>query len=290
MVKAVLLLSLLLPGIVAAETALLEVSFLPLQEAEAIVKSQLSPSGTIASLPSRRILLVNDDASHVDRARALLKRLDAPAQQYSANLELVSLSDDQARSIRTDARLPGGWIRIRLSESAQSASSRKQYNLLLTSNRQGTIESGIIRSYHQQVRQWLAGYSVITVNSTELIPITSGFYATVRPAGDGMVNVQIVPWMRQQKSDRGRQGNAEVLVDPGAQQTAPVRLNRNPVARQNQSIEMAGAATEVTIAVGETITIAANDEEAELLGDALLSSGSSISKKSFAIRLRIEQR
>jgi len=296
MVKAVLLLSLLLPGIAAAETALFEVYFLPLQEAETIVKSQLSPSGTIASLPSRRILLVNDDARYVDRARALLKRLDAPAQQYSANLELVSLSDEQARSIRADARLPGGWIRIVLAESNQQISARKRFSLHLTSNRQGIIESGTIKPYLQQTRQWLAGYGVINRHSVELVPITSGFYATVQPAGEGMVSVRIVPWVRNQRANSGTEGNSEVLIDlspanaPRQAPNAPVRLNANPAMNRNQAIEMVGAATEVTMPVGETVTIAANNEEAKLLGDALFSSGSSIDKKSFAIRLRIEQR
>jgi len=290
MVREVLLLSLLLPGIAAAETALLEIYFLPLQEAEAIVKSQLSPSGTIASLPSRRILLVNDDARHVDRARVLLKRLDAPAQQYSANLELFSLSDEQARSIRTDARLPGGWIRIVLAESNQQISARKRFSLLLTSNRQGIIESGAIKPYLQQTRQWLAGYGVINSHSVELVPITSGFYATVQPAGEGMVNVRIVPWMRNQRANSGTEGNSEVLIALGAANAPRQAPNTNPTMNQNQAIEIVGAATEVTMPVGETVTIAANDEEAKLLGDALFSSGSSINKKSFAIRLRIEQR
>ncbi|MDT8375675.1 MAG: secretin N-terminal domain-containing protein [Mariprofundaceae bacterium] len=286
---ALLLLSLWLPGIALAETAIFEIHYLPLQEAKTIVKSQLSKSGTIAALPSRGILLVNDDARHIDQARRLLKRLDAPATQYTATLELLSLNEEQARFIKTSARLPGGWIRIVLAESAQSASSRKQYNLLLTSGRQGSIESGIIQPYRQQTRQWLAGYGIIAVNSVELVPITSGFNATAAPAGEGMVNVRIVPWMREHREDSGREGNTEIVINPGAA-NAPVRLNANQAMHRNQGIEMAGAATEVTIAVGETVTIAASNEEAGMLGDALLSGGSSGSKKSFAIRLRIEQR
>jgi len=228
-----------------------------------IIASQLSPSGTIATLASRRIVLVSDDSGNVEQARALLKRLDVAARQYSVNLELFSLSDDQARSTRAEARLPGGWIRVAVAASRQHASTRSQFSLRLTSGSEGSLESGTIQPYRRQTKQWLAGYGVIRTNSVELIPITSGFYATVRPAGEGHVNVRIVPWMR---------------------------LNSSPDTNQNRIIEMAGAATEVTIPIGENITIAATDEEASLLGDAMLASGSSTGKRSFAIRLSVEQR
>jgi len=296
--KLLLVGSLLLPLSALAETAVLEINYLPLNEAESIVKSQLSPSGTVTAMPSRRIIVVNDRASNIQQAKALLKRLDVQAVQYSANLELMTLDDEQSRSIRTSAQLPGGWTRVSMNDSQMHASSRKQFTLYLTSGSEGSVESGTIQPFHQQTKQWLAGYGVINAHSVELVPITSGFHATVHPAGKGMVTVRIIPWMRNQRGNDGLQGNTEVLVDLGATNAPrqapngaePIRLNANPAPNQNQVIEMAGAATEITIPVNETITIAANSEEAELLGDALLSSGSTIGKKSFAIRLRVDQR
>jgi len=293
-----LLFLLLLPVIAMAETEVLEINYLPLNEAESIVKSQLSPSGTIATMPSRRIIVVNDRTTNIEQAKALLKRLDVQAVQYRANLELMTLDDEQSRSLRTSVQLPGGWIRISMNDSQMHTASHKQYSLYLTSGHEGSFESGTIQPFHQRTKQWLAGYGVINTHSLELVPITSGFHATVQPAGNGMVNVRIVPWMRSQRGTPGRQGNTEVLIDLGAttnprqapNSNAPVHLNANPVIIQGQVIEMAGAATEVTIPVGETVTIAANSEEAELLGDALLSSSSTIGKKSFVIRLRVNQR
>jgi hypothetical protein len=291
------LIFLLFPMVAAAETAVLEISHLPLQEAESIIKSQLSPSGSVTSMASRSMVIINDHAANIEQAKALLKRLDVAAKQYSANLELTSLNDEQSRSIRTEARLPGGWIIVSLTNNRSHASSRRQYNLYLTSGREGTIESGTIQPYQQATRQWLAGYGVISSSSVELVPITSGFYATVRPAGNNMVTVRIVPWMRNLRGNTGVQGNSEVLIDLGsanAPQQAPgnnaaLRLNATPTARQNEPIEMIGAATEVTIPVGETIAIAASDQEAALLGSALLSGSSSIGKNSFVIRLKVDQ-
>ncbi len=288
----------LLPMVAMAETAVLEIRYLPLNEAESIVKSQLTPTGTVATMPSRRILVVNDRTTNIEQAKALLDKLDVQAAQYSANLELMTLNDGQSRSIRTSAQLPGGWVRVSMNDSRIVASNRKQFSLHLTAGLKGGIESGTIQPYLQKTKQWLAGYGVINAHGVELIQVSSGFHATVRPSGKGMVTVRIVPWMRNQRSHGVLQGSTEVLVDLGATNapkqaphgTAPVRLNASPVMNQGELIEMAGAATEITIPVGETVTIAANREEAELLGDALLSSGSAIGKKSFAIRLRVSQR
>lgn len=296
--KSLLPLLLLLPTLALAETAVVEVSHLPLQEAESIVKTQLSPSGSVTAMTSRGILIINDHTSNIKQAKTLLKRLDVAAKQYSANIELITIQDDSNRSITTSARLPGGWIRINMAGSKTRLSNRKSYSLYLTSGSQGTIESGTIQSYRQSTKQWLAGYGVIRSNSVELVPITSGFHATVSPAGEGQVHLRITPWMRNLRGDSTIQGNTEVLIDLGTtnnpQQApsgaAPVRLNANPAMKRNRVIEMAGAATEITIPVGESVTIAANSEEAELLGDALLSSGSMIGKKSLAIRLRVDQR
>jgi len=296
--KLLLLASLLLPGVAAAETATFEILFLPLQEASDVVKSQLSTSGSVATLPSRRILVVNDDTRHIEQARKLLKQLDQPAPQYQLYLELLSLSDDQIQSIKTGARLPGGWIKVALNDSEHRLSSRKRFNLRLTSTRPGTIESGIIQPYRQQTKQWLAGYGVIKTHSVELVSITSGFHATARRTGEKKVIIRITPWMQNQRENEGIRGETEALIDLGSTHTprqapsgdAPVRLNATPAINKRQAIDIAGAATELTILIGESVVIAANSEEASLLGSALLSSGSSTGKKSFAIRLKVEKR
>ncbi len=293
------LLPLLLPRTALAETAILEINYLPLQEAESIVKTRLSPSGTVAAMPSRRILVVTDHSPNIAQARSLLRQLDVEARQYRTTLELFSLDKEQARSLQTSVRLPGGWIRARMKNSSYRSTNRKQFTLQLTSSREGSVESGTIRPYHQHTRQWLAGYGVIHAHSVELVPITSGFHATVHPAGEGMVHVRIVPWMKSLRDEPAAEGETEVLIDLGdtgnpkrqPDRQASVRLNANPtpnpIDQQSGVIEIAGAATEVTIPLGETITIATNSSEAEMLGDALLSTGTTIGKKSFAIQLRV---
>jgi len=47
-----------------AETATVEVLHLSLQEASDAVKSQLSRQGAVARLPSRQMLVIQDDRTH----------------------------------------------------------------------------------------------------------------------------------------------------------------------------------------------------------------------------------
>jgi len=293
-----LLFCLLLPFQALAETAILEIEHLPLNEAQSLVQSQLSPSGSVTAMPSRNIIVVNDNSASIRNAKAILKKLDVPAKQYRATLELISLSEQQSRSLKTTAQLPNGWVQVSVDDSHHHQTSRRQYTLALTSGRAGNIESGTLQPYQQHIRQWLAGYGIIDSHSVNLVQVTSGFYATVRPAGEGKAHVRIVPWMKNLRGNPAIQGQTEVLIDLGntnnpqqpPNNQAPVRLNANPALQQNRMIEIAGAATEVTIPIGETITIAANSSEAEMLGDALLSTGSTTGKESFAMRLRVNQR
>ncbi|MDX8403625.1 MAG: type II and III secretion system family protein [Mariprofundaceae bacterium] len=288
------------PQLLLAETATLEIYYLPLHEAEAVVKSQLSKTGSVAILSSRRILVINDDPQHIEQAKKLLKRVDQPVQQYTLYLEFFSIKENQAQSITTSAHLPGGWARITVEDNRQHISTKKRFNLHLTSNNQSSIESGSIVPYRQQTKQWLAGYGVIRANSVEMIPITSGFFANVRSATSDQVHIHIEPWMRSQHTNTEIRGETEILFGLGATHApqrppsnqAPIRLNAKPSSNQhiNQAIEIAGAATELTIPLGETVTIMAYDKEAEMLGKAMLSSSSNVDSNRFVITLRVEER
>jgi len=289
---------LLFPQLLLAETATLEVFHLPLHEAEAAVKSQLSEHGSVVTLPSRRMLIVTDSSKHIREARNLLKKLDVAAPQYAVSLEIMYIRDEQMQALNTEAELPGGWIKLALTDKTVRNSRRQSFNLQLTANRKGSIETGTLQPYRQHVRQWLAGYGLTSAGSVELLSVTSGFFADVRPAGSGRVHLRIEPWMRNQRASVGIRGETEILPDLGTTGAprlspsgqAPVRLNANPAMSQNGVIEIAGAATELTIPLGKTVTIMSHDKEAAMLGEALLSGNSTTGTNHFVIRLLVEQR
>ncbi len=295
--KLSLLACLVCPQPLIAETAMLEVYHLPLNEAEAAVKTQLSKNGSVTILSSRRTLIINDESRNIQEARKLLKQLDVAAPQYSVYLKMLHFQNSQLKATHTEAVLPGGWIRLNLEDKNLRSSNKQSFNLHLSANHNGSIEVGTLQPYRKHIRQWLANYGLISSNSVDLVSVTSGFIARVRPADSGHVHIRITPWMRNQRGRTNIEGKTEILIDLGTttaplkapSRNAPIRLNANPSSNQNKPIEIAGAVTELTIPLGKTIAIMANDKESEMFGEALLSSSSNIGSNRFAIKLRIEQ-
>jgi len=283
-----------------AATEVVEVYFLPLQEAADAARSQLSDDGKVASMPSRRILIIDDDKAHLKKATALLKRLDHPPGQYTVflNIETIQSAQSQLASATGSTmpdQLPGGWIRIALQSRAQDSANRQSFQLRISGNRPGSMETGTLRSFSRETRLWLSGYGLIQSTSVEIIPITSGFHITIQAVGANRVRVRIVPWMKRTVAQI--QGQHEILLGLGTtnkpamppSNVGNMRLNAQPVLNDNPAIELAGAATELVIPVDKSVTIAAWNREAEKFGAALLSRYSSIGKRQLVIHLRISK-
>jgi len=252
-----------------AATDIIEVYFLPMQEAADVARSQLSGNGKVAVIPSRHMLLIDDDPAHIQKAKAWLKRLDYPPGQYTA---YVSIEDIRSGTNNTSnvsgyvvlETLAGGWLKVKLQHQQFRSGQRQSFQLRVSSNHSGSIETGVIRSYSRETRLWLSRYGVVYANSVELVPVTSGFNITATPAGADKVRVKITPWMRRAIENRLSSDEAPV-------------------------IEIAGAATELIIPVDKSVTIAASNQEAGKLATALLSRSSSTGKRQFVIHLRVSK-
>lgn len=243
-----------LPATAWAETATLQIDHLPLDEAAQVVRSQLSPTGSVTTLPSRRLLIISDTPAHVRQAKTLLQKLDRPLQQYRIQVEIIEVERSKLLQAGiTSLRLPGGWIRAELHAQAGHRNYRKAFSLLTASNRKGEIEAGTLQPFLQRTRQWLADYGVIESQSVELVPVTSGFHVEASPAANGQVRIRITPWARR----KGR-GN---------------------------TIELAGASTELVVPLKREITIAASSGEAENYGRLLLSGRSGNRSSELLIKL-----
>ncbi len=291
--------ALLMPAQAATETV--SIHFLSMHEAAEVAKSQLSETGQVAVVTSRRLLILNDDQAHIKKAMELLKQLDQMPAQYTAHVSIEELSESHSKqagiaSARASlGALPGGWLRIRIKNKQYQSSNRQTFQLRVTANKPGNFEVGSIQPRRLETRQWLSSYGLIRQNSVELVPITSGFRVLLWPAGKDQVRVRLVPWM--QRASRQLQGEEEMLLDLGSTNTpatppsnsAALRLNASPKLQHQQAIELAGAATELSVAVGEEITIAASTHEAEILAHALLSRHSSAGHKQLVIHLRVDR-
>ena len=290
--------ALLMPAQAATETV--SIHFLPMHEAATAAQSQLSSTGQVGVLKSRRLLILNDDQAYIKKAMELLKRLDQMPAQYTAHVSIEELTESHSNragisSAQIDlGELPGGWLRISLENQQHRSSNRQAFQLRVTANKPGSFKVGNIQPTRLATRQWLSGYGLIRQNSVELVPITSGFRILLWPAAENKVRVRLVPWM--QRASRQIQGEEEMLLDLGSTNTpatppsnaAALRLNASPRLQKQQAIELAGAATELTVAVGEEVTITASNHEAEMLGRVLLSRHSSTGHKQFVIHLRVD--
>jgi len=282
----------------SAASDLLEVYFLPLQEAADAVKTQLSDQGRVAAIASRRVLIVDDDRAHIERAKRLLKRLDHPAGQYTV---FVSLEDVAAQRYSQSAAavhamagsLAGGWIRLQAAHQQSDSRHRQSFQLRISARRSASMEVGAIHALNRQTRLWLAGYGIVRADSVEMVPVTSGFHVTVAPAGADRVRVHVVPWMRRAAAQvRGRHELLFGLGTTSRPATPPsgradMRLNARPELQAQPVIEIAGAATELLMPLDQSVTIAASNREAGQLGHALLSRYSSAGERQFVIHLRV---
>ncbi|MDQ6956716.1 MAG: type II and III secretion system family protein [Mariprofundaceae bacterium] len=277
-----------------AATETIEVYFLPLHEAVQAVKTQLSNEGKVIEINSKRMLLIDDKPAHIQKAKALLKRLDQPEAQLTVQVNIEDVSDLKESSMTGGASissLSGGWVQLAVGQQLRHASHRSRYQLRVSANKPGRIETGVVQSFNREMRLWLSGYGVVQRRSVELIPITTGFYIRARLAGDGLVHVRIVPWMKR-SSQSGLDDNQDVLIGLGSNATPAIsdsylRYNANPVSKKNKEITIAGAATELTIALGEEVIIAAVDHDAKMLGEVLLGRYSKIGKRQFVMRLKV---
>ena len=288
-----------MPAQAATET--ISIHFLPMSEAASIARSQLSATGQTAIVESRRLLILNDDQAHLKKAKQLLKRLDQMPAQYTAHVYIEEISESHSNRAGISSayikpqQLSGGWLRVGLKNKQHRTSNRQLFQLRITASEPGNFEVGNIQPVQLQMRQWLSGYGLIRQNSIELVPITSGFKVLVWSAGKNLLRVRLVPWM--QKSNPQLQGQEEMLLDLGSankpatppSNTAALRLNASPRLQNQQVIELAGAATELTVTAGEEVTIAASNHEAEMLGQALLSRHSSTENRQFVIRLKVDK-
>ncbi len=280
-----------------AATEIVNVNFLTLQEAANAARSQLSDAGKVAAIPSQRLLIIDDDALHINRAKALLQKLDHAPRQYTAHVTIESMKVNSRNALHTSGQasfgqLSGGWINVQLQQRTQHSSHKQSFQLRISGQQKGSIETGTIQSFTRATRLWLSGYGVVQANSVELIPVTSGFHITATPVGTDQVRVRIVPWM--QRLQDSVQGQQEMLLDLGTSNAplipgnnANLRFNAQPRIAQQPVIELLGAATELVIPIDQQVTIAAATQEAEKLGSALLSSASSVGKRQFVMRLHV---
>jgi Bacterial type II/III secretion system short domain len=276
----VLLLAFLLPALclhstpARAETDTIEVMYLPLDEAAAAVQSQLSAAGRIAQLPSQRLLIVSDDAAHIEKARELLRRLDTPPTQLAVQVGISGQSEAAAGAVSVAGlALPGGWVRIEAAAGSRSGRNTKQFMLRTSSGADGHIEAGEIRAVQQSVRQYLSAHGIVRESNVALLDVTAGFDVRATLLAGNEVRLNIRPW----------------LMDAAPHAGGMPSTGRRHGPDTPQRIMVAEAATEVTVKLGEQVTLAASDSAANEFSTVLLGLGSQRSEQHLVISVSVSK-
>jgi len=280
-------------------TTTIEIRNLPLQEAASVAKSQLSQQGTVMKLPSRHMLLIQDDAAHTKRARALLKRLDVTAPQLRVQVRLVEreMKDNSELKIQ-GFTLPGGWVRIRANRKTQADDQQQLVRLHITSGKYGRIEAGHVQAIRPSVLHFMRRYGIADTPDIALVPITVGFDVQARLVNKKSVHVRIHPWLEREIQKTDIQAKVEILPDLGSTNSilhppgtnAPIRLNIQPERPEHvEHIAISEADTELTVKIGKTVTLAAVHKTAKALGDVLMAHYSMVANRSFRLKLTVTQ-
>ncbi len=286
----------------ANEQATIQVDNLPMSEAVSLVTSALSPQGRVASLPSQRLLVVQDDASHIQAARKLLRQFDRPADQFRVTLRLEERDALQDARLQGAVELPGAWLQLQAEATKYQTTSNQQWSLLLMANREGMITVGEVQPYRSQTRQWLAGYGLLERESVNLVSLTSGFVLRLQSAGGDKVQVKITPWLAHSQPGitAGMVANAKpelllglgtssgVAAPPSGAQ-APLRLNAAPQLTAPKPVRIARAMTELVLTPGKEVEIAASGGEASLLSQTLLGRHSQVGDRALLLHLRVDR-
>ena len=257
-----MLLTCLCPMWALAATEVFQVDFIALNEAKAAVQTQLSPQGSVVTMPSQRKLIVMDDDVAIEQVRRLLRQIDVMAQQFSASVSISSHRREQDSGIGVTAVLPGGWVLISARDSRQQSDISQQYQLRLQSGASGSIEVGQIVPIRQSVRAWLTGLGIVLEQQTRRIPVTGGFDISIQAAGDSHARVTIHPWLKQ--------------------------LNSPAADAATSRIDIAEATTELTVPLGQTITLAGSGGDAHQFATALIAATSQNSDQQLQFQFQVD--
>ncbi|RMH50364.1 MAG: hypothetical protein D6682_07070 [Zetaproteobacteria bacterium] len=290
---------LLLPAVVhAAEAERWPVRYLPMGEARALVKSALSPTGSVVALESLHLLVVRDDADHRKRARALLAQYDRPPNQYRVTVEIIEAMESDDEALQAAARLPGGWLRLEGQSEAIDYSGTRQWSLLLLAGREGMVTTGEVQPFRRRIRRWLAGYGLLRRESVDLVALTSGFFVRLQPGGDNQVEVALQPWLARSQPSLPADAKPELLIGLGTATapaaspsvgSAPLRLNAAPQMEMPKPVRILHAATHLRVTPGRPVELVAARGESQRFGRTLLGASDTSGNGALHIRLLVER-
>ena len=211
------------------------------EELAPLVQGMLSGEGSVVADPHSGKLVISGDPAEIAQALAALRSLDEAVRQYRVESETST-----ARSLDQASASVSGWIdagnvrigrvigpegvRVRASAGGGDAVERLGASVVVMEGRSAEIWTGSDQPLTTRTIERAGPYSRVT-ESTELVPVRSGFRVRPRSAGPDAVELDITP----------------IVSEPGP----------------GGSIRETGASTHIRVRSGESVAIGGITRSAE---------------------------
>lgn len=198
------------------------------EELAPLVSGLIAGEGSVVADPHSGKLVISGEPEAIAKALAALRSLDQPVRQYRVESETSTTRSLDQASARVSGWIDAGGVRIgrvvgpegvevRASAGAGGAAERLAASVVVMEGRSAEIWTGADHPVTTRTVERAGRYSRVT-ESTELVPVRSGFRVRPRSAGPGAVELDITPIVSELGpggSIRETGATTQVRVRPG---------------------------------------------------------------------------
>jgi hypothetical protein len=230
------------PAALAAQLELYTPRGRPAEELVPLVAPLLEPEGTAVADPGSGKLLLRGSAEALRAARAVLEQIDVVPRQYRVETRIeeresltsrglsiegwIEVGDVRIGRVREPARRRGhadSRVEIRVREYRTTSRERFASSVVVIEGREAEVWTGSLVPVHARVYDVRAQETRI-VETRMLEPVRTGFAVRPRAAGEGAIELEIVP-IREQVRARGGAGSGDLAI---SQTGASTRVRVQP--------------------------------------------------------------
>ena len=200
----------------------------PAEELAPLVQSVLGGQGNAVADPHSGKLILSGDPEAIAQALAALRELDQAVRQYRVDAETSTERALEGASARVDGWIDAGdvrigrvvgpeGVRVRASAGERGGSERVAATVMVMEGRSAEIWTGSDVPVTERTVERAGPYSRVT-ESTQLVPVRSGFRVRPRGVGSDQIEVEITPVVEE----LGRGGSirttgttTQIRVNPG---------------------------------------------------------------------------
>ncbi|CAB5129178.1 hypothetical protein D3OALGA1CA_3120 [Olavius algarvensis associated proteobacterium Delta 3] len=250
----------------ALEVEVIQIRYRWVEDILPVVRNLLSPQGKVTPDYRTNSLVVVDSPEAIQNIRAVLQRLDQAPAQVRIEVRFGEITEEMERAGNVTGKISGeGWeiskgdapkdgVQISLDEQRRKIDRSSGYTLLVQSGTPGYLRVGKDIPYRENWNDLCQKYGGCGGDGIRYKRVETGMDVNPRIVGEKVI-LEITPRI----SDVSSKG----------------------------VIRFAGASTQITLPLGEWVTIGGSDETANAALQAILARGSGNRETTRSISLRV---